>query len=120
MGEHASARAVVTLALGAGVIEAASMLPYLGAIGILTTADVSLATGSVVLTGYVLVMLAPAVLLPIAPVAFGRRLESPLTRARDWMVRHTKGALGWVIGTVGVLLALDAVRVLGERGVLGG
>lgn len=120
MGERASVGAVITLALGAGVVEAASMLPYLGAIGILTTADVSLSTGAVVLTGYVLVMLAPALLLLIARLAIGGRLESPLTRVRDWMVRHTAGALGWVIGIVGVLLVLDAVRVLGERGVLGG
>lgn len=120
MGERASVGAVITLALGAGVVEAASMLPYLAAIGILTTADVSLSTGAAVLTGYVLVMLAPALILLIARLAIGGRLESPLTRVRDWMVRHTAGALGWVIGIVGVLLVLDAVRVLGERGVLGG
>lgn len=63
MGEDAGAGAVLTLALGAGVIEAASMLPYLAAIGILTTADVAFATGGAVLTGYVAVMLTPCALL---------------------------------------------------------
>lgn len=120
MGERASLGAVITLALGAGLIEAASMLPYLAAIGIITTADVSLSTGVIVLIGYVLVMVAPALLLLIARLAIGGRLESPLTRFRDWMVRHTAGALGWVIGIVGLLLVLDAVQTLGERGVLGG
>ncbi|MGB3257650.1 MAG: GAP family protein [Ornithinimicrobium sp.] len=120
MSERASLGAVITLALGAGVIEAASMLPYLAAIGIITTADVSLVTGAAVLSGYVLVMLAPALLLLVARLAVGSRLESSLTRFRDWVVRHTAGALGWVIGIVGVLLILDAVQVLGERGVLGG
>lgn len=120
IGEHASVGAVVTLALGAGVVEAASMLPYLAAIGILTTADVSLSTGALVLTGYVLVMLAPALFLLMARLVIGERLESPLTRLREWVMRHTAGALGWVIGIVGLLLVLDAIRVLGERGVLGG
>jgi len=49
-----------------------------------------------------------------------RRLDQPLTRLRDWVARRTAGALGWVIGIVGALLLLDAVRVLGERHVLGG
>ena len=120
MGEHATAGAVVTLALGAGLIEAASMLPYLAAVGILTTANVSLTTGAVILTGYVLVMLAPALTLLVVRLAAGRRLERPLTRMRDWVSRRTAGALGWVIGIVGFLLVLDAGRVLGERGALGG
>lgn len=120
MSERASLGAVIILALGAGLIEAASMLPYLAAIGVITTADVSLSTGVVVLVGYVLVMVAPALLLLIARLAIGGRLESPLTRLRNWMVRHTAGALGWVIGIVGVLLVLDAVQTLGEHGILGG
>ena len=39
VGEHATAGAVATLALGAGVVEAASMLLYLAAVGILKTAN---------------------------------------------------------------------------------
>lgn len=92
----------------AGLIEAASMLPYLAAIGILTTADVSFATGAAVLTGYVAVMLLPAALLLLVRVVSGPRLESPLTRLRDGVVRHTAGSLGWILGAVGVLLVLGA------------
>ena len=120
LGEHATAGALMTLALGAGVVEAASMLPYLAAIGIITTANVSLTIGAATLTGYVLVMLAPAVVLLVARLVAGRRLEPSLTRMRVWVARHTAGALGWVIGIVGFLLVLDAGRVLVERGVLGG
>ena len=120
MSEHAKVSAVITLALMAGVVEAASMLPYLAAIGILTTADVTFPTGAVILSGYVLLMLTPALTLLLARLAIGGRLEPLLTRVRDWTVKHTAGALGWVIGIVGVLLVLDAVQVLAERGVLGG
>lgn len=119
IGDQATIGAVVTLALGAGVVEAASMLPYLAAIGILTTADVSFVIGGAVLTGYVAVMLVPAALLLIARLVGGRRWERRLARLRDGVVRHTEGAGGWIIGVVGVLLVLDAVRELGERGVIG-
>ena len=119
VNEHATAGAMVTVALGAGVLEAASMLPYLAAVGIITTANVSMATGAVILTGYVLVMLAPALVMLAVRLLAGPRLDGPLTRMRDVMVTHTAGALGWVIGIVGVLLVLDAARVLGERGILG-
>jgi len=120
MSDQATVGAMVTLALMAGVVEAASMLPYLAAIGILTTADVTFRTGAAILAGYVFVMMAPALTLLLARVTVGARLEPLLTRVRDWTVKHTAGALGWVIGIVGLLLVLDAVQVLAERGILGG
>lgn len=49
--------------VGAVIIEAASMMPYLAAIGFLTTSELSLAGRVAVLSGYCLVMIAPALLL---------------------------------------------------------
>lgn len=119
MGEHASMRALITLALLAGVVEVASMLPYLVAVGIITTANLPTISGAAVLTGYVLIMLLPAGVLLLVRLLGGARLEKPLTRLRNWVVAHTAGALGWVIGTAGILLILDAVRELVLRGVIG-
>lgn len=39
------------------------MLPYLGAIGLLTTSEVNWPLSPIVLSGYVLVMAAPALIL---------------------------------------------------------
>ncbi|MCY7411637.1 MAG: GAP family protein [Salinibacterium sp.] len=118
MGDRATFRAVVVLALGAGILEAASMVPYLAAIGILTTSNISIQTGIWVLIGYVLVMLLPATALIVVRTVAGKAAEPRLTRIRDWFTRHTAGALAWVLGIVGVLLILDAVRELGVRGLL--
>lgn len=119
MGEHARMRALIILALLAGVVEVASMLPYLVAVGIVTTANLPTLTSAAVLTGYVLIMLLPAGVLLLVRLLGGVRLERPLTRLRDWVVSHTAGALGWVIGTAGFLLTLDAVGELVSRGVIG-
>lgn len=117
-GERATARATVALALGAALVEAASMLPYLAAVGILSTAAVRTPVALTVLVGYVAVMLAPASVLLVARLAAGDRLTRPLTRAREWLRARTAGALGTVIGLAGLLLLLDALRVLGGRGLL--
>jgi len=120
VGEEATWRATVVVALGAGLVEVASMLPYLAAIGILTTSRVSVQGAALVLAGYVLVMVLPAlVLLAVRRVA-GTRADRPLEQVRDWLVRHTQGSLGWVIGVVGLLLLLAAVSELAARGVFGG
>src|SRR5690606_26389181 len=58
-----SLAALVGLALGAAAIETASMIPYLTAIGLLTASDLDLAGGAVVLVGYCLVMILPALVL---------------------------------------------------------
>src|SRR5690606_11775305 len=52
--------ALALLALAAVAIEAASMVPYLAAIGLITAADLAPATAVAVMTAYCLVMVAPA------------------------------------------------------------
>ena len=117
-GEHASARATLTLALGAALVEAASMLPYLAAVGIIATSAPGAPAAGAVLLGYVAVMLAPATVLLAVRLAAGERLAAPLTRTREWVRARTAGALGTVIGLAGLLLLVDAVRVLGGRGLM--
>ena len=58
------------------------MLPYLAAIGLITTSDLSL-TGSVaVLLGYCLVMVAPALVLLAARLLLHERLSPTLTESK--------------------------------------
>lgn len=54
---------VVGVALVAGLVEVASMLPYLAAIGFLSQSSLSLPGRAGLLVGYCLVMVTPALLL---------------------------------------------------------
>jgi hypothetical protein len=99
--------ALVTLALGAGLIEAASMIPYLAALGIIADLGIGLPRGALVLVGYCAVMILPGALLCGARLALGERGDGLLERAHDRAVKHASGAFSWTIGIIGVLVLLN-------------
>lgn len=105
----AGVRWLVGLALIAALVEVATMLPYLGAIGMMTTSDISPALVPVLLAGYCLVMVLPALLL-LGLRAVGRtRVEPFLQRMSKWIERNAASTTGWVLGIAGFLVARDAV-----------
>ncbi|GAA0498288.1 hypothetical protein Ade02nite_91430 [Paractinoplanes deccanensis] len=101
-----SAASLAGLALAAAAAEVTTMLPYLAAIGLLTNAGLTPGTVALVMAGYCLVMILPALVLLAARLAAGDLLTPLLTRAGDWLARSN--ALSWVVGIVGFLLARDA------------
>ena len=108
-----SAIALAGLALGAAGIEAASMLPYLAGIGVLTASDLGWPGIAFVLAGYCVVMLLPALLLLGARVA-ARRLVEPLLLRLDVVLSRGAGEMiAWVVGILGFLIARDAATRLG-------
>jgi hypothetical protein len=111
MAEDGGVAALAGLALAAGIAEVTTMLPYLGAIGLLTTSGLSMAQLAVVMAGYCLVMITPALVLLAVRLAAGDRITPLLTRLSDWIARSN--ALAWIVGIVGFLLARDAAVRLG-------
>lgn len=108
-----SPRSVVVLALTAGLLEAATMFPYLGAIALLAGTGYSLANTAAVLAGYCLVMVLPALALLVLRHTLSDRVTPLLIRVNGWFAKHAVGATGWVLGIVGFFLAADAVTQLG-------
>ncbi|MGB3773087.1 MAG: GAP family protein [Rhodococcus sp. (in: high G+C Gram-positive bacteria)] len=100
------------LALVAGLSEVVTMLPYIGAIGLLVAADVSTPVAVGVLVAYCLVMVVPALILLVVRVVLGGRVDGPLLRLDEFVARRADSALGWVIGVVGFLLAASAANTL--------
>jgi hypothetical protein len=94
------------LALTAAAVEVGTMLPYIAAIGLITTAQVPAATAAVTLAGYCLLMIVPALALLAGRLAAGKRLEPVLSRISEWMT--SSETLAWIVGIVGFLLARDA------------
>ncbi|MEU4541874.1 GAP family protein [Nonomuraea dietziae] len=105
-------RVMVLLGLTAGLLEVATMVPYLAAIGIMTTSNLSVAQWLPLLAAYVAIMIMPPlVLLGLRTVARGW-LEPKLERLRAWMSKHSASAVSWALGIVGFLLARDAAAYL--------
>ena len=113
VGADASLRAVAVVALLAGLVEAASMLPYLGAVGLLASSGEPVALQVGVLAGYVALMAVPALLLLAGRLLAAARLDGLLTRLEGWLDRAGREAFEWVVGIVGFLLAASAAQALG-------
>ncbi|MDF2497144.1 MAG: hypothetical protein K0Q86_776 [Arthrobacter koreensis] len=92
------------LALLAGVLELPTMLPYLAAVGLLTSSGIGWSASAGMLVLYCLVMLLPAAVLVLARGLLGKRLDGPLERLRAWLTKASGEAVLWIVGIVGFLL----------------
>ena len=115
--DGASTRPLVLLALVAVGVEAATMLPYLAAVALIASADLSSGATALLLLGYCLVMLLPALVLLAVRRLAARRVEPVLQRLERWTARSGGEATLWAAGVLGVLVAGDAA---GGLGLLGG
>lgn len=105
-------RAMVMLALSATLVEVATMLPYLVAIGLIAQADTVVAVDLGILFSYCVVMILPALVILAVASVFGDRLWARLERFGNWMDRQTASAMGWIVGIVGFFIAADAASFL--------
>lgn len=104
--------AVIVLALTAAVIEAASMIPYLAAIGVLIASELSLAGRAAVLFGYCLVMIAPALLLLAARLFLHEHVAPILTKVEAFLSRNANEATAWVVFLLGLYMVSDGWNAL--------
>lgn len=111
-GDGVSPRTTVGIALVATVLEVATMLPYLAAMGLLSRTGVDRPVQLLVLVGYVLVMVLPALVLLVLRLAAARFVEPWLERADAWMSARTGTMMSWVVGIVGFFVAADALQRL--------
>lgn len=109
---NGSTAALVGVALLAGVVELATMLPYLGAVGMMSAADLSPAQIGLLLAGYCVVMVVPAVVLLGGRIALRGRIEPVLQRISTWFAEKGASTTGWILGIAGFLVARDAVARL--------
>ncbi|MEI7059027.1 GAP family protein [Nocardioides sp. CCNWLW239] len=110
--ESGSASALAALAVLAGLVEAASMLPYLAAIGVIGTQGPGWPMSGLWVLGYCVVMIAPALLLTAARVFAAPLVARPLSLLDGWLVKHAGSATAWAVGIVGFLLARAALGPL--------
>lgn len=100
----APTRSLVGLALAVGVIEVGTMLPYLAAIGLMTSSQQSLPVKVLLLAAYCVVMVLPALVMLGGRKVAAPLLDPMLRRLDRWFSKHGGEALGWILGIVGVVL----------------
>lgn len=105
--------AVMAVALAAGLVEIAGMLPYLIGMTMLADAPLSAPARLGMLAAYCVVMIVPALLLLGARMVAAHAVERPLQRFTDWMRRTGAESTSWIFGIVGFLLARAAWMQLG-------
>lgn len=110
--EGRRASVVMAVAIGAGLVEVATMLPYLGAIGLMTAAPITVPTRALLLLVYCGVMVLPALVLLAARLVARRLIEPALRRLAAWLERTGAETTAWIIGIVGFLIARDAAAQL--------
>ena len=103
---------IVVLALLAGLLELPTMLPYLAAIGFLTSSTLPVSAQLLVLCVYCLVMLIPALVLLVLRLVLGERLDAVLQRLGAKVGKFSAGTLPWVVGILGFLLLRSGLSLL--------
>ena len=104
-----SPRVLMGLALFAAMAEVATMLPYLGAIAMITAANLTPLTTLVLMIAYCLVMITPALALLLLRRVMHERVQPLLIKIDGWITRNAESAMGWTLGIAGFLIAQDAV-----------
>ncbi|MBQ0983089.1 GAP family protein [Streptomyces sp. F63] len=104
VGPSATARGLLTVAVPAVLLEAATLFPYLAAIGIVSDSGLRWPSRAAVLAVHCLVMVAPAALLTAARLVAQGPLHSPLRRIDDWFRDNARENTAWLIALAGFLL----------------
>lgn len=112
----ASPWSVVGVAVACVGLEVATMLPYLGAIGLISAHAPHLPAAAGLLAAYCCLMVVPALGLLVLRLVAAERVERPLRRLEAWAVRSGSSAMAWILGIVGLVLAIQGIGELARRG----
>lgn len=105
--------AVMAVAIAAGLVEVATMLPYIVGMTMLADAGIDTPVRVLSLVGYCVLMILPAVVLLILRLVAAPLVQRPLERFAAWMERTGAENTAWIIGIIGFLIARSAATELG-------
>ncbi|OUZ08655.1 hypothetical protein BHE97_13380 [Aeromicrobium sp. PE09-221] len=114
MADGGGILALIGIALAAALVEVATMLPYLAATGLISTADLSWAERLLLLAAYCFIMILPALVLTALRLTARGIIEPLLQRIARWMEKNGGETTAWIVGIVGFLIARDALNRVPE------
>lgn len=100
--------AVMSVALGAGLIEVATMVPYIVAMTMMAEARLTPLEHGSALAIYCVVMILPAVLFLVLRIVAARMIDAPLQKLAAWLQRTGTETTAWVLGLIGLVVAREA------------
>ena len=105
--------AVMAVAVAAGLVEVATMLPYIVGMTMLADAGIDTPLRVLSLVGYCALMILPAIVLLVLRLVAAPLVQRPLERFAAWMERTGAENTAWIIGIIGFLIARSAATELG-------
>ncbi len=105
--------AVFALGMAVTVLELPTALPYLGAVGAITRANLAVGDWLPLLVAYNLIFVLPPLALLATHVALGDRTTGLLERLRTRLGGAAREGLLWLLGLVGFFLLTDALSHFG-------
>ena len=112
----AAAGAMVVLGLGASLADAATMVPYIAATGIIASSPEAWPVRIVTLILYCLVMITPTLIMLVLADTLGQRFLPKLTRIAPRLEYEAKVTLLWVAAILGLHLAARSAGALDLMG----
>ena len=100
--------AVIALGLSAAAAEAATMVPYLAAIGIMGNMGNPWPVRLAILAGYCFIMIVPALIILTAIAIFGPRIFPRVRRLLATFEYEAKVTLLWIAAIIGVQWTITA------------
>jgi hypothetical protein len=113
VSDGASRRVIVGVALAAGLVEVATMLPYILAMTMLADSAIALPLQAGALVGYCVLMIAPALVLLLLRIVAARVVDKPLRKLAAWLQRTASENTVAILVIVGFLVARSAATELG-------
>ena len=103
---------MVILGLGASLTEAATMLPYIAAMGIISDWDTPMAGQLIAIAAYCGVMIAPTVILAAIALVAGQKFFPRLEKAIPRLQYEAKVTLLWIAAIVGIYMVIHSVGAI--------
>ncbi len=103
---------MIALGFTTTLIEVSAAFPYFGAIGIMTTSNLSWVEWSFILAGYNFIMVLPSLVLLLSYFLFGRWMQTPLENLRVKITNNAGSALSWIMCIVGLILIFNSLDYL--------
>lgn len=115
VGESATWRGVVTVAVLAVGLEIVTMFPYIAALDILSRDGRSPGTHSAILALYCVIMISPALFATAVRALSSRMMDSALRRLNTWLKRNAQENTAWLLGIGGFMVLSNTA--LFKRGI---